>query len=312
MKANADEDAVLSREELDALLEEMPKVLTDRADEIDSARPRYADLELHRANEEFAFEQGLALSNQYQRVIGFSLVDQREVEMSELAELMLPTDLIAAYQILPSDLEGYLLMSRAFFFQLLSMSFGSGPTLKATRPPTREYSRIERRFYARAATEMLQQLERAWGRIAAATVGYQGLRSRASVAESHGGFSVLATFDVRGFGEACRVRVVIPAAAFAAKEGVASQSRSAGMRSSGISLMNVPIRMRAQVGTADLSLAEVGRLAPGDLVTLDVPSDGSLVLRIGAQNKFKGIPGSQGVKRAVQLGDRMESGEASR
>jgi len=305
------EEAVLSREELDALLEEMPKVVADREADIDSHRPRYAEIELQRANEDFAFEQGLALSNQYQRVIGFSLIGHREIDMSELAELMLPTDLVAAYQILPKGLEGYLLMSRPFFFQMLSMSFGSGPTIKPTRPPTREYSRIERRFYARAAREMLEQIERAWNKVAATNLSFEGLVSRASVADSLGGFAVLATFDVKGFSEACRVRIAIPVSAFSAKE-TATASASPGLgtgSSAGISVMEVPIRLRAQVGTAELSLAEVGRLVPGSVIPLDVPSDGGLTVRIGSQDKFKGIAGTQGGKRAVQLGDRVSGVE---
>ena len=142
MRSSQSAEAVLSREELEALLEEMPRVLEERENEIEPGRPQVADVELQRANEDFAFEQGLALSNCYQRVIGFSLIGQREIEMSELAELMLPTDLVVAFQILPKDVEGYLLLSRPLFFQLLSMSFGSGPTIKPTRPPTREPTRI--------------------------------------------------------------------------------------------------------------------------------------------------------------------------
>ena len=309
MRRGTDEEAVLSREELDALLEEMPKVLSDREADIDSHRPRYAEMDLHRANEDFAFEQGLALSNQYQRVIGFSLIGHREIEMSELAELMLPTDLVAAYQILPKGLEGYLLMSRPFFFQMLSMSFGSGPTIKPTRPPTREYSRIERRFYARAAGEMLDQLEQAWSKIAATGLSFQGLVTRASVAESLGGFAVLATFDVKGFSESCRVRVAIPASAFSAKEAVAATANPSLSAHVGVSVMDVPIQLRARVGTAELSLAEVGRLEPGATIPLDVPSDGSLTVRIGTEDKFKAIPGTQNGKRAVRLGDRADGVE---
>ena len=309
MKSNGAEEAVLSREELDALLEEIPKVVAERDADIDSHRPRYAEMDLQRANEDFAFEQGLALSNQYQRVIGFSLIGHREIDMSELAELMLPTDLVAAYQILPKGLEGYLLMSRPFFFQMLSMSFGSGPTIKPTRPPTREYSRIERRFYARSATEMLAHIERAWNKIAATQLSFEGLVSRASVADSLGGFAVLATFDVKGFSEACRVRVAIPASAFGAKEAVAANASPGLGNSLGVSVMEVPIRLRAQVGTAELSLAEVGRLEPGSVIPLEVPSDGALTVRIGSQAKFRAIAGTQGGKRAVQLGDRVDGVE---
>ena len=48
MRSSSAEEAVLSREELDALLEEMPKVVSDREADIDSHRPRYAEVDLHR------------------------------------------------------------------------------------------------------------------------------------------------------------------------------------------------------------------------------------------------------------------------
>lgn len=309
MRSGAHEEAVLSREELDALLEEMPKVLSDREKEFEPGRPRVADVDLQRANEDFAFEQGLALSNRYQRVIGFSLIGQREIEMSELAELMLPTDLVVAYQMAPQDLEGYLLLSRPFFFQLLSMSFGSGPTIKPTRPPTREYSRIERRFYARAARELLDQFAVSWSRVSPTTLDIAGLQSRASVAESLSGYAVLATFDVKGFSESCRVRVAIPASAFTAKEGASTKAAPVLGLGSGISVMDVPIRLRAQVGTAELSLSDVGRLQEGTLIPLESASDGSLTIRIGQQEKFKGVAGTQGARRAVQLSERIDGPE---
>ena len=101
MRSSPASDAVLSREELDALLEEMPKAASSRDAEGVSARQNTVDIELQRVNESFALEQGLMLSNRQQRGISFSLIGQREIEMAELAELMLPTDLAAAYQIMP-------------------------------------------------------------------------------------------------------------------------------------------------------------------------------------------------------------------
>lgn len=309
MKRAGKEDPVLSREELEALLEEMPKVLTDRESDFEPGRPQVAEIELHGANEDFAFEQGLVLSNRYQRVIGFSLIGQREIEMSELAELMLPTDLVAGFQLMPKGFEGYLLLSRPFFFHLLSMSFGSGPTIKPTRPPTREYSRIERRFYSRAASEMLLQFGKAWSKVTETSVVYEGLLSRASVADSMNGYAVLATFDVKGFSESCRVRVAIPAAAFTAREGAVAKSSTGFGMSHGVSLNDVPIRLRARAGTAELSLAEVGKLSPGDVIPLDAASDGSLTIQIGSEDRFRGIPGAQGARRAVQLSERIGQAE---
>ncbi len=298
---------MLSREELDALLEEMPKVWIGEDVDHESEGPEFADIELQRANENFAFEQGLMLSNRQQRVISFSLIGQREIEMPELAELMLPTDLVGEFQILPKGSVAYLLLSRPFFFQLLSMNFGAGPTIKPTRPPTREYSRIERRFYVRAAREMLDQLEAAWRAVTSLSLRWNGLASRSSVAESDAGRAVLATFDVKGFGEPCRVRIAIPVEPFESEGGTRPKRRAA--ESAGVSLLDVPIRLRAQIGTAEMTLAETARLKPGSVIELDSPSDGSLVVKIGGQEKFKAIAGTRGPKRAVQLAERIGNGE---
>jgi len=299
------DEAVLSREELDALLEEMPKVALGREGDSGSIKHSSVDLDLQRVNESFALEQGLMLSNRQQRGISFSLIGQREIEMSELAELMLPTDLAATYQIMPKGFDGYLLLSRPLFFQLLSMSFGAGPTIKPTRPPTREYSKIERRFYSRAAKEMVEQLEVAWSGVAPIKLVWNGLVSRAAVSESDDTNAVLATFDVKGFGEACRVRVATPADLFGARDGASPRKNTARTPALGISVMDVSIRLRAQVGTAELSLAEVAGLKPGSSIVLDSPSDGSLTVRIGDQDKFRGVAGTRGPKRAVQLGERL-------
>lgn len=305
MRTAAAEESLLSREELDALLEEMPKVWSAGGGPSGSVREDVADIELQRANESFAFEQGLMLSNRHQRVISISLIGQREIEMAELAELMLPTDLAAGFEVLPDASPGFLLLSRPLFFQLLSVSFGSGPTIKPTRPPTREYSRIERRFYERATREMLEQLALVWSDVEPVELVWTGLESRASVAESDGGPAILASLDVKGFGEACRIRVVIPARAFLRREGTPAKPGVASGSRLGVSVLDVPIRLRAQVGTAELSLGEVGALRPGAVIALDAPSDGSLTIRIGDEAKFRGVAGSQGAKRAVQLAERL-------
>ena len=120
MSLSANEDAVLSREELDALLEEIPKLWSEGAGDVKGARSRVVDVELQRANESFAIDQGLLLSNRHQRVISLSLIGHREIEMPELAELMLPTDLVVLFRISPKSFDGFLLLSRPFFFHLLS------------------------------------------------------------------------------------------------------------------------------------------------------------------------------------------------
>lgn len=306
MNAGAEEEAILSREELDALLEEMPQLLATESEDAVRPWPRSVDLELQRANEAFGTSLGQTLSNRHQRVISINLIGHREIELPELAEMMLPTDIVAGFQILPKAFDGFLLLSRPLFFQLLSMSFGAGPTIKPARPPVRDYSRIERRFYQRATTEILELAEFAWSSIVPIEVEMQGLCGRAAVEESEPSLVALATFEVKGFGEACRLRMAIPAECFSKVTALPEGGRGRSKRGPELSLEGVPITMRAQVGTASISLARIGRLSPGDVIPLDAPSDGSLTMRIGNRGKFSAIAGTQGAKRAVQLGHRIE------
>ena len=299
---------ILSREELDALLAEMPSLLAEREAEASGAGTRESDLELERANELFGFEYGRALSNRHERVIQFALIGQREVELAEVSELMLPTDLARVFQIQPRSVSGLLLLSRPFFFEMLCTLFGAGPNIKPIRPPTREYTRIERRFYTRIAKEMLAKLEEQWQALGPVTLSLGGLQGRSVVAESETRSALLATFDVRGFTESCRVRLAVPAEAFR-KAGTAPARAAKAAAQPAVSLLEVPIRLRARVGTAELTLGEVGRLEVGQSIALDVPSDGSLTVRIGDQDKFRGIAGTRGPRRAVQLQERIEAVE---
>jgi len=306
-KSGADAD-ILSREELDALLKEMPGLLSQRAEGAEGTGSREVDVELERANEAFGFEYGRALSNRHERVIQLSLIGQREIELEELAELMLPTDLAGAFQIMPKGVEGLLLLSRPFFFQMLCVLFGAGPTIKPIRPPTREYTRIERRFYMRIVKEMLARLEEQWQVLAPVSLVWAGLQGRSLIGESETRPAMLATFDVKGFSESCRVRLAVPLEAFR-KAGAQAAKPARSAVQAGVSLLEVPIRLRAQVGTVELSLGEVGRLQVGQSIALEVPSDGSLIVRIGEREKFRGIAGTRGQKRAVQLQERIEAVE---
>ncbi len=308
MTKAAAEAEILSREELDALLAEMPGLLAERAAESEGEGARAPDLELERANEAFGFEYGRSLSNRHERVIQFSLIGQREIELAELAELMLPTDVVGAFQIMPKGHGGLLLLSRPFFFQMLCMYFGAGPNLKPARPPTREYTRIERRFYTRIAKEMIGKLEEQWQTLAPVTLAWNGILGRAAVGEGDARPASLATFDVRGFSETCRVRLAVPSEGLR-RAGAAPPKTIRTSTQAGPSLLEVPIRLRAQVGTADLTLADVGRLQVGQTIPLEVPNDGTLTVRIGEREKFRGIAGTRGSKRAVQLQERIEASE---
>ncbi len=309
MSQAAADTGILSREELDALLSEMPGLLDGRDVDEEGTSSRESQLELERIHQAFALEYGRALANRHERALSLVLIGQREIESRELAELMLPTDVVGSFQIQPKGCAGYILLSRPFFFQMLCLLFGAAPGLKTIRPPTRDYTRVERRFYTRVAKEMIAKLEEQWQKEAATvSLVWNGILPRVAIGEGDTRSTWLATFDVKGFGETCRVRIAIPAEVLR-RPGASPSRVSKPVPSGGPSLLEVPIRLRAQVGTAELSLGEVGRLAVGQTIALDVPSDGTLTVRIGEQEKFRGIAGTRGAKRAVQLQERIEGAE---
>ena len=108
------------------------------------------------------------------------------------------------------------------------MSFGAGPTIKPTRPPTREYSKIERRFYRSRREGNGRAVGNCLARVVSDPAGLEwarlvALRWRNPTREN----AILATFDVKGFGEACRVRVAIPADPFGTRDGASPRKSTA-------------------------------------------------------------------------------------
>jgi hypothetical protein len=109
----------------------------------------------------------------------------------------------------------------------------------------------------RIVKEMLAKLEEQWQTLAPVTLAWTGMQGRSVIAESETRSALLATFDVRGFSETCRVRLAVPSEAFR-KVGAAPTRSAKPVAQPGVSLLDVPIRLRAQVGTVELTLAEVG------------------------------------------------------
>jgi flagellar motor switch protein FliM len=67
------------------------------------------------------------------------------------------------------------------------------------------------------------------------------------------------------------------------------------------SLGGIGIELRAELGSASLSADDVLRLAPGDVVTLDTPAAGGVVLYADQVPVATARPGRNGRRRAVQV-----------
>jgi flagellar motor switch protein FliM len=66
-------------------------------------------------------------------------------------------------------------------------------------------------------------------------------------------------------------------------------------------MQEVPVDFSVILGTADLSLTQLARLAVGDMVILDQPVAEPLLASVGGDQKFRGWAGRVGNQQAYQI-----------
>lgn len=310
MKGSEAEEPILSQEELDALLER----LSDRGTgagwtglgrkEV-ASEVRLVSAALQRASETFAERISLSLSNLFQTSIQFSLIDWRDSEPEEFEQLMLPNDHAVVFDLVPGAGHGIMLIGRTLLFQFLSINLGANPGLKRNALPVRPYTGIERRFYRKFAEDLLDRLAGAWSEGTEIRPKITGLIVRKHVKEEVAEELYLATFDVAGFGEVCRLRVAVPKAAF--EDRVAAVRAVASLSGAQVeeTVLDMGLELRVQLGSIQMSLRDFSNMSVGDVIYVDSVEGGELLATVAGIPKFNAIRGAVGRRLAVQLTDRI-------
>lgn len=310
MNDSDSEAPVLSRDELDALLER----LSDKGNQATwSGLPRketgpevrLVSLSLQRASEVFAERISRSMSNVFQTSIRFSLIDWRDTEPEEFEQLMVPTDRAVVFDLLPGAGHGIMLIGRTFLFQLFCINLGASTRLKKTAPPVRPYTSIECRFYRSFAEDLLGQLGDCWTDETKISPKITGLIERKHVRGEAAEDLYLATFDVSGFGEVCRLRVAIPKAAFEDRIAAAREVTSLSGAQVEETVLDMALALRAEIGSVQMSLRDFSTMAVGDVIPLDAVDGGELLATVAGIPKFHAIRGVVGRRLAVQLTDRI-------
>jgi flagellar motor switch protein FliM len=299
--------AVLSREELEAILagvEERRRV--DQEAERGSAafRPHaVAPSPLTRRLEAFASEQGRAISALYQHTLRFALLRCEPATLRDLADLLLPSDRVAVTELRPGAPPALIAMGRSLLFAWLTLAFGSRPGTPVGGVPTRPYTRIEERFLRRAAAELARSLAAALDLSPPEPTAVMLLDPGAlpgDPAAPH----VVASFEVHGFRDVCRLRVVLPEALL--RGGAAEAPRAAPPDAAfGASLLEMPVRVRVEAGVVELPLERVARLRVGDVLALEPAAHGEFLVHIEDQPRFRAVQGTVDRRVAVQITERL-------
>lgn len=302
---------ILSRDELDALLRELAESRREEEERRSvfavSASPnqalRYAPF--RRGLDRFGAEYGKLLSSTYQKRIEWSIIGWDEVSLAELAETLLPFDRLVLFALEPSEELGYIVVSRPLFFGWLCLAYGGRTADRPLAVPERAYTRIERRFLARIVDEMLQQMNpllRELLEVRARVVGVEEPRVLLETPET----TLLASFDVQGFGGLGRVRMAFPTAPLKRCERPTGRLEARHRPSVRNAVLHMPVPVRVEVGEARLPLRRLATLRPGEVIPIEGAEDGSLLVRVGGEPKFKAVRGAVGRRLAVQIVERLE------
>ncbi len=304
------QEPVLSKEELDALLAR----LVDKGAAADwsglgrkevAAEGRLVSLSLQRATETFAESISRTMSNIFQAPIVFSLIDWRDSEPEEFEQIMVQNDRAAVFDVVPGAGRGVMLIGRTLMFQLLCLNLGASAAQKKSAPPVRSYTAIECRFYRRLCDNFLGGLGEVWSDATKIRPKITGLIERKHVKEEASEGLYLATFDVSGFGEVCRLRVAVPKAAFDDRVAAAREVASiTGGQVEG-TVLDMGLGFHAEIGSVQMSLRDFSSMSVGDVIPIDRTEGGELLVTVAGVPKFNAIRGAVGRQLAVQLTDRV-------
>jgi flagellar motor switch/type III secretory pathway protein FliN len=157
---------------------------------------------------------------------------------------------------------------------------------------------------------MLAQLNACWAELSEARARLVGLESASLLRERAGEEELLlATLDVRGLGDICRLRLGLPASAFGERREAPLAAATGDPPAVERAVHEMPIELRVELGSVALSLSQLAELEAGSVVPIDAAPDGTLLVRVEGQPKFRAIRGALGQRLAVQLTERIAGGE---
>lgn len=298
---------LLSREEIAALIDELEQARREEAGagRLSGLATSGRDASLpHRilrgTLDRFAVEQARILSSRFQHPIEVRLLGLDELKAVELAEHLLPYERLVEFGSADTTSAdaGLLMIARPLLFAWMRIAFGA-PRERRTDPlPDRPPTPIEVRFLLRTAEEIVARI----GAFALPPVdlAVRGLVEPRQVRESRFPRRLVASFDVSGFEEIGRIRVVFPRSLEPRQSdpGIRTRPIDSGLERE---VLEMPVSVTARLGAAELALARLADLEVGSLIPLETDPEGLVALTVGGIPRFRGVRGQVGTRLAVQV-----------
>jgi flagellar motor switch protein FliM len=298
---------LLSREEIDAVL---AAVAASGADDARVRReagateaPRFVWSPLARALRELGESTGRSLSTRFQRSVSLSMIDLRSLPADDFAAALLSSDAPALLRFTPSGAVGAVLVGRTLFYGWLTLGFGGELGKNPLYVPARRYTQIERRQMQRAAAELVARLPRALAPLVATELEIGALVEPELLAAEVAPRLWVASYEATGFGELGRLRLALPDALFSRVRDERPASRASAALAE--RLREMPVKLSAEIGTAELPLRQIRDLCVGDVLPLKTSAQSSVLVRVEGQPKFRAVRGQLGQQLAVRITERV-------
>ncbi|MFI5303805.1 MAG: flagellar motor switch protein FliM [Nitrospiria bacterium] len=316
-------DKVLSQAEVDALLrgvtdgsvktaEKTPPPSGVRTYDLTSQeriiRGRMPTLEI--INERFARFFQVSLSSIIRKSVDFSPQSITVTKFNEfIRKIPVPSSLIVL-KMEPLRGNAVLVLDARLVFILLDYFFG-GKGQTYVKPEGRDFTAIEQKFIRKLLEMILSDLEKAWNPVYQTKISVvrNEINPQFIMIVAPTEVTVTITFKVELEDKSFDLMFCLPYptiepireklyGGFQSDQLEVDRSWGERFRSQ---LEGCAVEISAELGTATLSLQEVGQLSKGDVILLDKGINEDLVLRIEDRPKFLGQPGIYHGNTAFQV-----------
>lgn len=251
-------------------------------------------------------------------IAGISLAGIELIRYGTWAE-RLPVPLsVHMFRLSPLSGNGLLILSPQLSAAVLEMAFG-GKARRQAVIDGREYSAIETRVLQRFVGQVLVDFQESWQSVYPLDLSILRSESNPSHATIATEDAVVLIAELRVLlegEEGLTLTLCIPYAALdplrtklsGEIEGVQDERGASWYRALRGRIADVPVEIRAELGSCHMSMGEVMHLKAGDVLTLDTRREDTIVVRVENVAKLLAVPGVSREGHAVRIVDRIRPG----
>lgn len=324
-------DALLAAVDQGAVKEESVAKVFSRSKRItdvevrayDFKRPERVSKDQMRAlealHEGFARNFGAALSGYLRTIVEVSVANIEQLTFSEFIHALPNPTCFNLLSAKPLDGQMCLEISPLIIYPIIDRLLGGSNADLFI--PQRPLTAIEWRLVKRLTDRALQNLSEAWTNITAVNFEMTETESNPQLVQivPPNEVVVVIGFEIKMGNRAGTMSLCIPFNVIEPVMGKLSQqnwftyTKKAAtddhLKAMQRNLGGAPLLVKVMLGHTTIKVDELLNLAPGDILQLDKPASGEMVIQVEGKNKYAGLVGQFKGKRAVRIKRSLKTGE---